>query len=288
MIFFLKLLVSWFPYEKTLPTSAEIIFAEKQKLRVPRDHRAARSQRHGMTAGFAKFSPMDYSPGMSASRLSVLFGIIFMFAAAPVLRADRLDLQNGDRYFGRVISISGDSVVLESDVLGKITVPRKNVTGLLFGTNTAAMMPGTNAAQSSVLTNLSAVPLSSLAGTNADMAALLRNLDVKTNSILQIREKMLAGSPEATGKFDDMVNGLLSGQLSVDDIRREAKSSADQLRELKREIGPDAGDSVDAYLSVLDHFLAETDTADTEPTNAAPAAPASQSIMQASHPAPGH
>jgi hypothetical protein len=235
---------------------------------------------------------MGYPPGMSARHLSVLFGIIFMFAAAPGLRADRLDMKNGDRYFGRVISISGDSVVLESDVLGKITVPRKNVTSLLFGTNTAAMMPGTNAAQASVLTNLSAVPLSSLAGTNSDMAAMLRNLDVSTNSILQIRQKMLAGSPEATGKFDDMVNGLMSGQLSVDDIRREAKSSADQLRDLKRELGPDAGDSVDAYLAVLDHFLAEADTVVAEPTNAAPAAPASQSIMQASHPAtlsaPGH
>ena len=235
---------------------------------------------------------MDYSPGMSASRLSVLFGIIFIFAAARGLRADRLDMQNGDRYFGRVISVSGDSVVLESAVLGKITVPRKNVASLVFGTNSAAMMPATNTVQVSVLTNLSVAPLSSLAGTNAEMAAMLRNLDVNTNSILQIRQKMLAGSPEAAGKFDEMLNGLMSGQLNVDDIRREAKSSADQLRELKRELGPDAGDSVDGYLSVLDHFLAETDTADTEPTNAAPAAPASQSIMQASHPAtlsaPGH
>lgn len=241
-----------------------------------------------MTAIFAKLSPMGYAPGMSARRLSVLFGIVFMFAAAPWLRADRVEMQNGDRYFGRVISVSGDTVVLESDVLGKITVPRKNVASLAFGTNAAVMMPATNIVQVSVPTNLSGASLTALAGTNGDWSALLINPDASTSGIQQIRGKMLAGSPEATGKFDEMVSGLMSGRLNVDDIRREAKSSADQLREFKRDLGPDAGDSIDAYLTVLDHFLAETDTADTEPTNAAPAA---QSTMQASHSAglkPGH
>ena len=79
---------------------------------------------------------------------------------------------------------------------------------------------------------------------------------------------MLAGSPEAAGKYDEMVNGLMSGELNLNDLRREAKSSADQLRELKRDLGPEAGDSIDAYLVVLDNFLKETAA---EPTNATPA-----------------
>ena len=45
-----------------------------------------------------------------------------------------------------------------------------------------------------------------------------------------------------------MVNGLLSGQMNLNDVRREARSSADQLRELKKELGPDADDSLDGYL----------------------------------------
>jgi len=128
--------------------------------------------------------------------------------------------------------------------------------------------------------------LAALAGTNADFSAVLRNPDLNTNFIRQVREQMLAGSPEAADKYDEMVNDLMSGKMNMDDLRREAKSSADQLRELKRDLGSDAGDSIDAYLDVLDNFLAEIDT---EPTNASPAP---QSKMQASHSAalsaPGH
>jgi hypothetical protein len=40
------------------------------------------------------------------------------------------------------------------------------------------------------------------------------------------------------------------------------------LRALKRDLGPEAGDSLDAYLDVLDNFLKETAA---EPTNATPA-----------------
>jgi hypothetical protein len=55
-----------------------------------------------------------------------------------------------------------------------------------------------------------------------------------------------------------MVNGLLSGTMSMGDLRKQAQDSANQLRELKRQLGPDAGDEVDTYLQVLDSFLKET------------------------------
>jgi len=230
---------------------------------------------------------MSYFLTMIVRRLFISSGIIFMSAAAPWLRADRVEMQNGDRYFGRVMSMSADTVVLESEVLGKINVPRKQVASLVFGTNAAAPMAATQVAQISAPTNPpTAASLAALAGTNADFSAVLRNPDLNTNFIRQVREQMLAGSPEAAGKYDEMVNDLMSGKMNMDDLRREAKSSADQLRELKRDLGSDAGDSIDAYLDVLDNFIAETDI---EPTNAASAP---QSKMQASHSAalsaPGH
>jgi hypothetical protein len=58
----------------------------------------------------------------------------------------------------------------------------------------------------------------------------------------------------------------------MDDVRREAQSDADQLRALKRDLGPDAGDSLDGYLDVLDDFLNESNSA-AGPTNASSAAP---------------
>ena len=194
---------------------------------------------------------MSYALAMRTKFLFVSFGIVFMFIATISLRADEVEMQNGDRYFGKVLSVSADTVTLESEVLGKINVPRKNVASLAFGTNavTAISVPTNPPTASSA---------SAVADTNADFSAALRDSRADTNAIQSIREQMLAASPEAAGKYDEMVNGLLSGQLNVDDLRREAQSDADQLRALKRELGPDAGESLDGYLDVLDDFLKES------------------------------
>jgi len=207
---------------------------------------------------------MGYAPAMNTKLLSVSSGIALLFAAAFWLRADEVNMQNGDRYFGHVVSVSADTVVLNSDVLGKINVPRKNVASLAFGTNTVAPV--------SVTTNLPKVAApTGTVNTNLDFSTALQNPGLGANSIRQIREQMLAGSPEAAGKFDAMVNGLLTGSMSMDDLRREAKSSADQLRALKRDLGPEAADSLDSYLEVLDGFLKEFETTAAPTTNAAAA-----------------
>jgi hypothetical protein len=212
---------------------------------------------------------MGYPLAMRIKLLFVSSGIFFIFDAAPWLRADLVEMQNGDRYFGRVLSVSADTVTLESEVLGKINVPRKKVASLAFGANPAAPKTAANAAPVSVPTNLpTAASLAALAHTNVDLSAALRNLGANTNFIGQIREQLLAGSPEAASNYDEMVNGLMSGKLDLDDLRREAKSSADQLRALKRDLSPEAGGSLDAYLDELDNFLKETAA---EPTNATPA-----------------
>jgi hypothetical protein len=207
-------------------------------------------------------------------RRFVWFGILLMFAAAPSLRADVVAMQNGDRYSGKVLSVSDDAVMLTNEVLGKITVPRKKVAGLSFGTNSIALNAPANVAPVSAPTNLPAIPASIvLTNTNVDFSAALRNSSMGTNIIRQIREKMLAGSPEAADKYDELANGLLSGKLNVDDLRREAQASADQLRALKRDLGPDADESLDGYLEVLDGFLKEAGS-ESATTNLPPKSPA--------------
>jgi hypothetical protein len=155
-----------------------------------------------------------------------------------------------------VLSVSGDAVIFQSETLGKINVPRKNVASLTFGkrvpvkrTNTVA---GFTASTNRTVTATNGVALS-----NAELSAALRSLGENTNFIRQIRDQMLAGSPGAANKYDTMVSGLLTGKLNLSDIQCEAKSAADQLRALKRELGPDA-DSLDVYLDVLGGFLKET------------------------------
>lgn len=197
---------------------------------------------------------------MKSRLLFVLSGMIFLSITVPRLRADLVEMQNGDRYAGKVLSVSADTVVLQSEVLGKINVPRKQVASLTLGNTVAPPSAATNVALVAVSTNLpAAAPAAALANTNLDLSAAFRALGANTNFIGQIRQQMLAGNPEAASNYDELVGSLLSGKLNMDDLRRQAKSSADQLRQLKHDLGPDAGDSLDAYLSVLDSFLKETD-----------------------------
>lgn len=197
-------------------------------------------------------------------------GMILLLIAAPGLRADELEMQNGDRYSGKVVSVSPDTVILNSEVLGKITVPRKQVVSLSFGTNAVVPKVADTLTQP-VSTNLPPLTAPSTPGnTNMDLSAALRQLGANTNFVGQIRQQMLAGSPEAARKYDEMVNGLLSGQLNVGDVRRQAQAAAAQLRELKQQLGPEADDSLDGYLQMLDSFIKET--AD-EPAGTPPKSP---------------
>jgi len=192
---------------------------------------------------------------------------IFLCCSAR-LGADQVELQNGDRFSGRVLTISTDAVVLENDALGKITVPRQKITRLAFGTNTVAPVEANPVARVPEPTNLPPVTaVTGLLKTNTDLSATLRQSGADTNVIQKIRAQMLAGSPEAAAKYDELVSGLMSGKMDMEELRREAQTSADQLRELKRSLGPDAGDSLNGYLQVLDQFLKKSAA---ESTNVAP------------------
>ncbi|MEJ0090495.1 MAG: hypothetical protein WDM80_12245 [Limisphaerales bacterium] len=201
---------------------------------------------------------------MRTKFLSGSFGIIFMFAAALGLRADQVEMQNGDRFSGKVLSVSADTVVLQSETLGKITVLRKKVASLAFGTNTVAAVAASKVPPAPAATNLPPAAALIISGKpNTDLSAALKNSGMDTNFIQQVREQMLGGSPAAASKYDEMVGGLLNGSLNLNDLRREAQSSADQIRQLKRELGPEAGDALDGYLAQLNSFLKETATEST-------------------------
>ena len=58
---------------------------------------------------------------------------IALFFVAGGLRADQVEMQNGDRYAGKVIAMTADTIDLQSEVLGKITLPRSKVAAINFG-----------------------------------------------------------------------------------------------------------------------------------------------------------
>ena len=183
---------------------------------------------------------------------------IAIWAAAGALvigsifpRGDQVQMQNGDRYFGRVLSLNTNTLVLQSDVLGSVRLPRGKVALITLGTATPTNAAGAMGAPN----NRPAAP------TNAvlDLSASLRDLGANTNFIRQVQAQFLGDAgPEANNKFNEMVGGLMSGKLTLNDIRTEAKSAAAQLRDLKRDLGDDAGWALDGYLAILENFLRET------------------------------
>jgi hypothetical protein len=193
---------------------------------------------------------------LSFRSLPAVCAICFFTLSAAGLRADELQMQNGDRYLGKILSVSSNSVTLQSDVLGKLTLPRNKVSVVMFAgaTSNAPTTPATAPAP---------VATANLSGTNADLSAAFRSLGANTNFIQQVRGQMLTGAaPEANQKFDELLDGLMTGKLNLNDLRNQAKTSIDEINDLKRELGPEAGDSLNSYLGILENFVNETATTD--------------------------
>jgi hypothetical protein len=199
-------------------------------------------------------------PGALRRGSPLALAALLLLAGAGQLPADQVELQNGDRYFGHVLSLSTNIIVLKSEVLGVLQLPRSKVATMTFGpvqaTDSLAVPAGTNAA----------LPKRATAPTNAASGGspVLKGMSVHTNLIQQVQQQFLSDAgPEANAKFNELLGGLLSGNLTVGDIRAQAKAAADQLRALQRESGDDGGDASGVYLSILDQFLREAAPADT-------------------------
>jgi hypothetical protein len=154
---------------------------------------------------------------------------------------------------GKVLSLTTNQLVLQSDVLGTIKLPREKVAVLTLGN----VVP-TNVAHATNLQHEGrANPAGSLTN-SSDLAAAFRQLGTNNNLIQQVQKQFLSdASPEAVNKYNELLGGLMSGKVSMDDLRAQAKTAADQLRSMKGEMGDQTG-ILDSYLSILDKFVNET------------------------------
>jgi len=193
--------------------------------------------------------PLAQAPVLIACALLLVSG------APSRVWGDQVEMQNGDRYVGQVLSLNASTVVLQSTVLGTVRLPRTKVAIITLGP-----VPATNSPALPLPAN--AQPLTPSAGpaiAATNLSPALHGLSMSTNLIQQVQKQFLSGAgTEANAKFNELLGGLMSGKLSVDDIRAEAKTAADQLRALQRESGEDTGFATSTYLAILDHFLKET------------------------------
>lgn len=192
-------------------------------------------------------------------------GVAWLILAAPVRGfGDQVEMQNGDHYVGKVLALNGTTLVVQNDVLGTLRLPREKVAVITFGPVPAAQRPPTAGGSGTVLGRPSA------ASNNAapEASSPFRQLAAHTNMVKQIQSQFLSDAgPEANKKFEELLNGLMTGKLNMDDLRSQAQSAADQLRALKRESGEDPGFAVDSYLAILDHFLKSTPPSGQSGTN---------------------
>src|SRR5437868_2582255 len=83
-----------------------------------------------------------------SAEFALVCAALLLFAAIQCLHADQLEMQNGDRYVGKVLSLNSNVVVLQSEVLGTVNLPRGKVTAITLGTGPtkAAKASATNKA----------------------------------------------------------------------------------------------------------------------------------------------
>jgi hypothetical protein len=184
------------------------------------------------------------------------------------LRADQIEMQNGDRYVGTVLSLNTNSLLLHSEVLGNLTLPRAQITTITLRPPAPATRPATAAPISA---RNSAQPAAT-ARTNAPSEELptgFRLLAANTNWVDKVTGPFLdSAGPEAKAKFNELFGGLMSGSISMQELRNQARSAVAQVKSLKKETGDDTG-MLDTYVTILEKFLGESVSAGSL-TNAVP------------------
>lgn len=164
---------------------------------------------------------------------------VLLALACCAARADVVECDNGDRYNGKVLSMDEKEVKLQNDIAGTITIPRVRIVGIQFRQMQArvANRAATNAAA------ISAQP------PTWDAAELER-----------IQNEYLAtATPEANQMFQQMVQGMQSGQINLGDLRARAAATLRDLRAAQKESGEDAlGGILETYGEVLESFLQQT------------------------------
>jgi hypothetical protein len=174
---------------------------------------------------------------------------LLLIGCRSLALADQVETRNGDHFAGKILSLDTNTLTLQNENLGIVRLPRGKVALITLDPPAA-----TNAAARPAISNsVTAAPLP--AQTNNPFA-VFNKLGVTSNLVGQIQKQYLAGAPpEARDKYNELMSGLLSGKLTISDLREQAKSIADQVRSVRKDMDEEQGAMVDAYLSILDRFL---------------------------------
>jgi hypothetical protein len=191
---------------------------------------------------------------------------VFLGFAMSSASADQVTLRNGDILNGKVLAMTTNTLTLQDESLGTLILSRARVSNITLGTAAVALPPLASPQMNSVLPNTGQTSSRASSASDPELTAMLHEIREHSNLVQEVEVHVLgsSASPAAMNKFNEILDELSSGQMDINGLRSEAQSAADQLQEYKKEMGPDAGEEVNAYLSILNGFLRET-----APTNSA-------------------
>jgi hypothetical protein len=171
--------------------------------------------------------------------------------AATLCFGDVVEMVNGDLYSGSVLSVTLTNVSVRSEIQGANTLPRAKVARIIFtGPAAAASTNGALAASASAHGRVPA-PL--------ELTRKLQPKGADTNFIARVQNELLEqAGPEAARKYHELARGLLSGSLSLGDLRRQAQQTIQDAEALKQDLGPETSEALDAYLQILRAFVNES------------------------------
>jgi hypothetical protein len=194
---------------------------------------------------------------MKTSQWILMALFLCLFRAA----ADQVELSNGDRYTGEVLSVTPSEIRLDNEINGLMKLPRNKVRAIYFNQPAA---PSASSLAPAPRTNAPAVE---------DGLVKIKKGQIDPKALEQVQTDILgAAGPEATAMFNDLLKGLMTGRVTSDDLRKQAKDTVAQLKGLQKELGEDDNNPLLAsYLGILQKFI--DDGQGAKPAVAAPQKP---------------
>jgi hypothetical protein len=95
-------------------------------------------------------------------------------------------------------------------------------------------------------------------------------------------------APSVQKYFNDTVSGLATGQINIQDLRKQAIAVRKQLDDVQKDLPPEAKAALAPYSGILDHFIRESaPPAQASPGTANKPAEPTRKPGEATSPKPG-
>ena len=193
-------------------------------------------------------------------RFRILFAFTILLIGTQPAAADSVQLANGEVLKGKVLALDDKQITLESESLGKLSIPRAKVATITLGDKppVAVVAPKVDPT----------TPV--LSKTAEDVLKQLKAKGANPKDLSELQKAFPElSSPEASKIFNDTLQGLATGKKSIQDVRNDAIKARDELKKLTEDQGPDVEAATNPYLNILEKFIRETTPKEEKKTSPA-------------------